>query len=54
MRAGAYTSIELNTRSAVPEWDGQEVWIMMEDDAHLSDDGMRFFLPRQTEWYVIQ
>ena len=54
MRAGSYTSIELNTRTAVSEWDGQEVWIMMEDDAYLSPDGMRFFLPRQTEWFVIE
>ena len=54
MRAGSYTSIELNTRTAVPEWDGQEVWIMMEDDAYLSPDGMKFFLPRQTEWYIIR
>ncbi len=33
---------------------GQEVWIMMEDDAFLFSGGMKFFLPRQTEWYVIR
>ena len=54
MRAGSYTSIELNTRTAVAEWDGQELWIMMEDDAFLSPKGMRFFVPRQTEWFVIE
>ena len=54
MRAGSYTSIELNTRTAVPEWDGQEVWIMMEDDAYLAPGGMKFFLPRQTEWYLVR
>jgi hypothetical protein len=38
----------------VPEWDGQEVFVMMEDDAWLDDDGWHFFLPRQTSWYVIR
>jgi hypothetical protein len=54
LRAGAYTSIELNTRTAVPEWGGQEVWVMLEDDAWLSPEGMRFFLPRQTAWIVVR
>lgn len=54
LRLGSYTSIELNTKTAVPEWNGQEVYIMMEDDAVLTPAGMEFFLPRQTEWYVIR
>jgi Xaa-Pro aminopeptidase len=54
LRAGAYTSIELNTRSAVPEWGGQEVWVMLEDDAWLSGEGMRFFIPRQERWLVVR
>lgn len=54
LRPGSYTSIELNTKTAVPEWDGQEVYIMMEDDAFLSPDGMKFFLPRQLRWYTIR
>ncbi len=54
LRPGAYTSIELNTRTAVPEWDGQEVYIMMEDDAVLTPEGMKYFLPRQTEWFLVQ
>lgn len=53
-RAGSYTSIELNTSTAVPEWGGQKVTIMMEDDAYLSDEGMRWFQPRQTQFYVIR
>ena len=50
---GAYISIELNTRTAVPEWDGQEVFIMQEDPAHLTAEGWRFFRPRQEALYLV-
>ncbi len=54
LRPGSYTSIELNSHTAVPEWDGQDVFIMMEDDAALTPQGMRFFIPRQTRWYLVR
>ncbi len=50
---GMYISIELNTETAIPEWDGQKVLVMMEDDAYLTDDGFKFFRPRQQSWYLI-
>ena len=50
---GMYISIELNTQTAIPEWDGQKVVVMMEDDAYLTDDGFKFFRPRQQSWYLI-
>ena len=50
---GMYISIELNTETAVPEWGGQKVLVMMEDDAYLTDDGFKFFRPRQQSWYLI-
>lgn len=50
---GSYISIELNTVTPVPEWDGQKVFVMGEDDAYLTDDGYKFFQPRQTSWYLI-
>ncbi len=53
-REGSYTSIELNTSTPVPEWNGQKVTIMMEDDAYLSKDGMKWFRPRQETFYVIR
>ncbi|MBC7932516.1 MAG: aminopeptidase P family protein [Rubrivivax sp.] len=53
-REGSYTSIELNTSMAVAEWGGQKVTIMMEDDAHLTPQGLRWFRPRQTEYYLIR
>jgi len=52
-REGSYTSIELNTSTPVPEWGGQKVTIMMEDDAYLTQDGMKWFRPRQTAFYLI-
>jgi Xaa-Pro dipeptidase len=53
LRKGAYLSVELNAQSAVPEWGGQKVYIMGEDDAYLTDDGYKFFIARQTEFYLI-
>lgn len=53
LRLGSYISIELNTLTPVPEWDGQKVFIMMEDDAHLTEEGWKFFRPRQEHFYLI-
>ncbi len=53
-REGSYTSIELNTSTAVPEWGGQKVTMMMEDDAYLTPQGMQWFRPRQTAFYLIR
>jgi len=54
LRKDAYLSVELNAQTAVPEWGGQKVYIMGEDDAYLTDEGYKFFLPRQTEFYLIK
>ncbi len=51
---GSYMSIELNTSTAVPEWNGQKVTIMAEDDAVMTPEGYRFIRPRQTELYLIK
>jgi Xaa-Pro dipeptidase len=53
-REGSYTAIELNTSTPVPEWGGQKVTIMMEDDSYLTKDGMKWFRPRQTSFYLIR
>jgi Xaa-Pro aminopeptidase len=53
-REGSYTSIELNSSTPVPEWGGQKVTIMMEDDAYLSKDGLKWFRPRQTSFYLVR
>lgn len=54
LRKGSYLSVELNTQTPVPEWDGQKVYIMMEDDAYLTDDGYKFFVPRQEAFYLVK
>lgn len=51
---GAYISIELNTKTAVPEWDGQDVYVMQEDPAYLTNEGWRFFRPRQEVFYLVR
>jgi Xaa-Pro dipeptidase len=53
LRLGSYISIELNTATAVPEWGGKKVFVMMEDDAYLTETGFRFFRPRQERFYLI-
>jgi hypothetical protein len=54
LRLGSYISIELNTATPVAEWGGRKVYVMMEDDAYLTEDGWRFFRPRQESWYLIR
>jgi len=51
---GSYISIELNTKTAIPEWDDQEVYVMAEDPAYLTPSGWRFFRPRQEAWYLVR
>ena len=53
LHGGSYIAIELNTRTPVPEWDGQEVYAMQEDPAWLTSEGWRFFVPRQEAYYLI-
>jgi Xaa-Pro dipeptidase len=38
----------------MPEWGGKKVFVMMEDDAHLTENGYRFFRPRQEQFYLIR
>ena len=54
LRPGSYISIELNTATAVPEWGGKKVFVMFEDDAHLTENGFVFFRPRQEQFYLIR
>jgi Xaa-Pro aminopeptidase len=54
LRLGSYISIELNSRTAIPEWSGQKIFIMQEDPAYLTNDGWKFFVPRQEAFYLIR
>jgi Xaa-Pro dipeptidase len=53
LRKGSYIAIELNTKSSLPEWDGQSVYVMQEDPAYLTAEGWVFFVPRQEKFYLI-
>ncbi len=46
-------SIELNVRHPVPEWDGQEVRIALEEDAILSGGVVSWLAGRQTQLHLI-
>ncbi|MGA8221307.1 MAG: M24 family metallopeptidase [Candidatus Acidiferrales bacterium] len=54
LRNGSYLSVELNTQTAIPEWGGQKIYVMEEDDAYLTEDGYKFFQPRQEAFYLIR
>ena len=53
LRNGSYISVELNTVNTIPEWDNQKVILAMEDDAYLTEEGYKFFCPRQETFYLI-
>ena len=53
LRKGSYLAMELNTATPVPEWGGQVVTIMAEDPVYLTDQGWKFFRPRQESFYLI-
>ena len=46
-------SIELNAAVAVPEWDGQTVRIMLEEDAFFDGERTWYIDGRQTELWLI-
>ena len=54
LRPGSYLSIELNSRSPIPEWGGQEVFMMEEDPAHLDADGYHFFAEQQQRLFLVR
>lgn len=50
----AWHSIELNVTHTVPEWDGQRVRFMLEEDAMLGASGWRWIDGRQERLYLIK
>jgi hypothetical protein len=53
--ANTWFAVELEARTAVPEWGGQVVKSSQEEDAVVGDDGVaRWVLRRQTAWHVIR
>ena len=46
-------SIELNAAVPVPEWDGKEIRVMLEEDAFFDGEAVRYLDGRQTELHLI-
>jgi len=46
-------SIEHHTSTPIPEWDFKTLRVNTEEDSILTDHGVEFLVPRQTEWLLI-
>jgi Xaa-Pro aminopeptidase len=46
-------AIEGGVRVALPEWDGEPLQVMLEEDGLYADGHLSFFAGRQTEWHLI-
>jgi Xaa-Pro aminopeptidase len=53
LAADNWYSVELHVNTPIPEWDGLTVKCTIEETALLTDDGPRFFVPRQPELLLI-
>ncbi len=53
LRLGSYLALELNSQTEIPEWDGQKVTMMAEDPVYLTEEGWKFFRPRQEKLYLV-
>ena len=51
--ADTWWSVELYAAAAVPEWDGQEVRMMLEEDASLSAAEIEWVRPRQEKFHLV-
>jgi hypothetical protein len=52
---GTWFSIELGIRAPVPEWDGRELFVGMEEEAQIGPDGrVRWTLGRQERYHLVR
>lgn len=54
IRPNTAWSIELSTMVRIPEWGGQEVRIMLEEDAFFDGETVRYINGRQTGFHIIE
>jgi Xaa-Pro dipeptidase len=54
LRLGSYLALELNSQMELPEWDGQKITMMAEDPVYLTEEGWKFFRPRQEKLYLVR
>ena len=53
VRAHTAYSIELAATVSVPEWEGKDVSVMLEEDAYFDGDSIAFLDGRQTDLWLI-
>ena len=54
LRLGAIYSIESSGATEVPEWDGEKLSFGTEEDAYLTEQGLKYLFPRQEKIYLIK
>ena len=47
-------AMELDTKTSLPEWDGQDVRIVLEQTVAFAENGIEYLGGRQTKWYIIK
>ncbi|MGH9944563.1 MAG: M24 family metallopeptidase [Pyrinomonadaceae bacterium] len=54
-KPGTWFSIELAATTPVPEWGGQQLWVGLEEDAAIDEQGrISWVLRRQTEFHLVR
>jgi Xaa-Pro aminopeptidase len=54
VRDGAYYALESSATSEIPEWDNQRLSFGTEESVYATPDGLKYFIPRQEELYLIR
>lgn len=49
-----WVSIELHVSTPIPEWNGKTWFARFEETAQITDDGIRWLIPKQKELFLIQ
>ena len=50
----AWYSVELHVSTPIPEWDGLALQVMIEENAELTADGVRYCTPRQELLLIVR
>jgi Xaa-Pro aminopeptidase len=54
LQSNEWVSIELHVSTPVPEWDGNTWYTRFEETAQITNDGIRWMIPNQTEVFLIE
>lgn len=54
LQPGEWVSIELHVSTPIPEWGGNTWYTRFEETAQITDDGIRWMIPNQTEVFLIE